>query len=368
MVDLPNGLKRTFSFLDQLPGVIWMILPLAFFAGHLLGVLWFGFAVVMGLGLTDAINSVLKASRVNEDLFYYQFFLGVLLNIGGFWVLRNHAGGSIPRYAAVQWVGLMVISLLPYYLRVLAWLFALLNLSLYDPAPLSALIERAVPADVSVPTFATITDSVEYNDPDHVNYEAVHTLRGIVAYYRPLPHSSHYPRYIRVDHLDAEKRRELLLTSAALPPAVTPTRRIGTFVRLVDGGISDNLPWTPLVLDYPCDELVIVGCNPIASWDDEARRAECATYERLRRVLAAKHQLSSVDRGAIPQPINNQPPSVIGLKPLEHWPSRVILIAPQAPLGTFFSATINFDATRALALVRAGYEVGLSAVRTYGLS
>ena len=133
---------------------------------------------------------------------------------------------------------------------------------------------------------------------------------------------------------------------------------MGELRNVIDGGVADNIPWMPLVVDYPCDELVIVGCNPISDWNDSERIEERMAYERVRRVIAADVRLRLLDRNANSNPIINSPPKVISLRRPDHWPKRVTIVAPPKPLGTFLSATINFDQGRAQELMRAGYETG----------
>lgn len=351
VADVPALLRRAFALIERLPFVMFGMV-MAMVAYGIFGTA--GAIVIVLIVLVNAFST----ERITEDLFYYYLILVLAVNAFVAWILLHDEAA---RQYAWSWIAPVAICSLPYYLRFLAFVFARLNISLFDPRPLAELVDRAARDRVTLPIFATITDAITYFDPDTITYESFSTPRGKVAGYRPLPQTIHYPRYIRVDQLDAEQRRELLLASAALPPAIVPTRSVGEFRTVIDGGLADNVPWKPLVVDYPCDELVIVGCNPVTDWDDPERRAECTTHERQRRVIAEDVRLPSLYQSAKPDPVVNSPPEVIPARDLDHWPERVVIVAPPEPLGTFFSATINFDQTRGRELVQAGYEAGRAA-------
>jgi predicted acylesterase/phospholipase RssA len=254
-------------------------------------------------------------------------------------------------------LGVGVMSV-PLYLFVAAELVAWLKLSLFNPEPLVQIIERAAAHPVGVPTFATITDTVTYYDPDHRVYETTKMTRES-SVSEPIAKSEHHARYVRIDQCTQTDLCKVLIASAALPPAIVPTQDVGSWSSVVDGGLSDNLPWIPLVLDYPCDEFVIVSCNP-AKWDDATARASAAVHARRREVIAANIQFET--RSTEPPSVISDPPTIIPLPTLTHWPrSEPIVIAPQKPFGWF--ATMDFDGHTARDRVKDGLQAGRDALK-----
>ncbi|MBQ8281523.1 MAG: patatin-like phospholipase family protein [Lachnospiraceae bacterium] len=72
-------------------------------------------------------------------------------------------------------------------------------------------------------------------------------------------------RYYHVNDLGKEKIRQLLLASTALPavyPAVTIDGE-----KMVDGGMTDNVPIRPLIEEAECSNLIVVMCGKDNEYD-----------------------------------------------------------------------------------------------------
>jgi predicted patatin/cPLA2 family phospholipase len=58
---------------------------------------------------------------------------------------------------------------------------------------------------------------------------------------------------------------------------------------LIDGGVVDNLPWFPFIEDNACEQIVIVGCNPRATWKgqktDEEMKKTWKDRNRLVKII-----------------------------------------------------------------------------------
>src|SRR5262249_9821793 len=88
----------------------------------------------------------------------------------------------------------------------------------------------------------------------------------------PLTKAAIVPDYIQINRVPIDHAVELLLATSALPLGLTKWRVGFDGSRLVDGGVVDNLPWYPLIQDFPCDEIYIIGCGPIHySYDSESQ-------------------------------------------------------------------------------------------------
>jgi predicted acylesterase/phospholipase RssA len=171
----------------------------------------------------------------------------------------------------------------------------------------------------------------------------------------PLPLSAMKAEYNRIDNLSSDEAREALLASSALPFGIAPARRDSAGRRVMDGGMVDNIPWFPFIESFPCDEIIIVGCNPLPAWNDETSREIWQLKDRLSRLIAANISLKPV-WWRPPEPIHNNPPTEFPYRSPTYWPKKVTVIAPGKSLGTFTTATLNFSKQSTGEWMKAGYE------------
>lgn len=254
-----------------------------------------------------------------------------------------------------------VVIFLPPIIWFLGVTLQVINLAMFDPAPLRDIVERVVYSGLKVPVFATTTSQISYFDPDALSYLGVGARSGPV-FYEPMALAATCAQYERLDQKEAKAQVEALLASAALPLGVVPGRFSAAGEPLIDGGVVDNLPWFPLIADFPCDELVFICCNPFR-WDDASARAEWAANDRLARVRAMQFSPPTVNAAhGKPADVMNEPPRVVERVEPSAWPSSIVVIAPTEPLGSFFSATINFSGARARALLAQGFQMGRAAI------
>lgn len=286
---------------------------------------------------------------------------------------------------------LWLLGVMPFVIFCIAMCLRHLNTSIFSVAPLEVIIKDLLAGGFKMPMFATVAREIhEYYDPDDLQYRKHLNQHYNIA----VPHSTIIPSYVRVDSLSPENALSALLATSALPLGITP-RRTGKYavnprelnalqeaeaeefstelpisssfgkgykapkVSLIDGGVADNIPWVQFIEDVPCDEIVIIGCNPVSDWDDSERKREWKLKNRLLRVVESCLQgESSVRRERLgsPKDIKNDPPTVVPLREPDHWPERVVIIAPDAPLGNFLTGTLNFSTGVARKRLKEGYK------------
>jgi hypothetical protein len=228
-----------------------------------------------------------------------------------------------------------------------------LNLSYFSPEPLTKTIDAVLKSGLSVPLFVTSSREVfEYVNPDNLSYFKAGRRAPV---YVPLPLSAMKAAYNRIDNLSSDEAREALLASSALPFGIAPARRDSAGRRVMDGGMVDNIPWFPFIETFPCDEIIIVGCNPLPAWNDETSREIWQLKDRLSRLIAANISLKPV-WWRPPEPIHNNPPTEFPYRSPTYWPKKVTVIAPGKSLGTFTTATLNFSKQSTGEWMKAGYE------------
>lgn len=255
--------------------------------------------------------------------------------------------------------GIIWFGAAPVILLMVAWLLRSANISMFVPQPLERTIRTVLSGTLRVPIFATAAAEVgQYYDPDNLHYEPV---RGFardsdIMYYSVVSLAALVPSYVRVDLLDADLARDALLASSALPLGVVPARRDRDGRRLIDGGVADNVPWFPLVSDFPCDELVIVHCNPTIGWNDESARRLWEKTDRLRRVVETKFVAMDSMHDAS---VSRIPPTAVPLREPQSWPSKTVVIAPDQVLGSFRTGTMGFSQKRCEKRMKDGYAVGI---------
>lgn len=244
----------------------------------------------------------------------------------------------------------------PLTLFLTAVLLRRLNVTIFQPIPLRGKISTFVSEGLAVPLFATVGIEVpKYLDPDDRQTAAKFTFLKSDERV-DLYHSAIVPEYVRVDDLSTDDAIEALLSTSALPLGLTPWRTDSSGRRLIDGGVVDNVPWYPLIADFPCREIVIVGCNPIDPWDETKKRHKWKRFRRLKRV---------VEEGVpvIPRPVwTGEDFMDVPYEEPASWPENVIIIAPERPLGNFITGTLDFSRASARARIEAGYTKGLEVV------
>ncbi|MGN0165741.1 MAG: patatin-like phospholipase family protein [Lachnospiraceae bacterium] len=72
-------------------------------------------------------------------------------------------------------------------------------------------------------------------------------------------------QYYCLNDMDKERIRQLLLASTALPGIYPPVEIDGK--RMVDGGMTDNVPIRPLIEDEECSNLIVVMCGKDNEYD-----------------------------------------------------------------------------------------------------
>jgi len=238
------------------------------------------------------------------------------------------------------------------------------NISMFDTDPLKTILNEIVTNGFKVPLYATMgVEVTSYFDPDDLKYLPISLSDTSAEYiYHPMLSSVVLPVYERVDRLTFDEAIEVLLASSAFPLGVAPCGKDILKRRIVHGNVADNLPWHPMIEQAACDELIIVGCNPIPKWDNKGCRQQWKNIDRLQRVINAG--LKFFDSRYYLPDIKNNPPQEIPLRDPVHWPTRIIVIAPEKPLGNFFTGTINFSAKTAQNRIQQGYQTGHDVIST----
>jgi hypothetical protein len=180
-------------------------------------------------------------------------------------------------------------------------------------------------------------------------------------YYTPIARAALVPTYVRVDLLGADAASEALLASSALPLGVVAARRNSDGGSLVDGGVADNVPWFPLISENPCDELVVVHCNPSRTWNNESALNEWQSIDRLRRVVNRKLVPISLTYNKWTR--DYPPPEIPSRRPA-HWPHKVVAIAPTQSLGGFVKGTMWFSRQSCRKNMEDGYLAGRCAIES----
>jgi hypothetical protein len=97
------------------------------------------------------------------------------------------------------------------------------------------------------------------------------------------------------------------------------------------------------------------------AWNDQIARSEWAEADRKKRVLELgfkprRRQIYRLDWSNFAN--NWAPRPTVLLREPEHWPRKVIIVAPVHPLGDFRTGTLNFSEASARKWIMQGYEVG----------
>lgn len=306
---------------------------------------------------------------------------------------------------------LWVLGVIPFVIFVVAKFLRQLNTSIFSVAPLEVIIKDLLGDKLPIPMFATVAREInKYFDPDNPQYR----YDSETGYSTATPRSTIIPCYLRVNDLSKEDALTTLLATSALPLGITPRRKgrhavsaqelsavleaeaeefskllssrmygkgsHKSKVFLMDGGVVDNIPWHPFIEDKPCDQIVIVCCNPEKDLNESKMREEWKDRNRLLRVVESSLQYDDrQDRGFDKEgrPVNlttfiagedgtvtrneagisdfepdkhgdlegikNDPPRIVPLRAPDRWPKSVVIIAPKIKLGTFLTGTLNFS-------------------------
>jgi predicted acylesterase/phospholipase RssA len=254
----------------------------------------------------------------------------------------------------------------PFIIISIAFLAKVLNLSIFDAAPIARLAQKVLDKDLRRPLFTTAARVARFIDPDDYTY-------GIFTYsafppaemaVKPTPHRRLVPVYSDLNTLSPSDACDALMASSALPLGLLKWRRGAKGGDpLIDGGVVDNLPWFPLIRHDAYDELVLVRCNPPSDWDHAKAVAEWSERDRMLRVLDAKFSPPDPSpKDDLFKSVRNQPPTVIPFRRPVGWPRLVIQIGPSKPLGTFITGTLGF--LNCAHWVADGYQAGMEAARS----
>lgn len=150
------------------------------------------------------------------------------------------------------------------------------------------------------------------------------------------------PHYFKIHDLSADEAVNILLASAALPLGLAPHVDFKG-IRLVDGGVVDNVPLLPLVDREECDEIWIVytGTQSTRPFRDQRSR-----LSSLRKAI--QHRAGIIARrrrdgllGATPAMGAEQSfPSAAEMD--RRQLPRLIHVSPSRPLGGLIFGTLRF--------------------------
>jgi hypothetical protein len=375
--------------------------------------LFFTQVMFIGSAIGFTLGSITGKNVSNRRRFFYlaSLALWVFLLPSLFSDTLHDALGRMP-------ILLLFLGEIPFAVFCIAVLLRTLNTSIFSVAPLEIIINDLLAGGFKVPLFATAAREIhEYFDPDNLRYRSTsNDYHG-----KPLPLSAIVPRYLRVDILNPGDAINILLATSALPLGIAPRRKginvvdaqewisvyhamkegrqitIDTLIKegqgekalieealifgrvsdgigkgnqevvLMDGGVVDNIPWYKFIEDVPCDEIVIVGCNPMSKWIDFEMKQEWKIKNRLLNVIQAGFESNEMPR-RFGRAIKNDPPQVIPFREPKHWPKRVVLVAPETPLGTFLTGTLNFSADVARKRLVSGYHKAFRIIEEFNLS
>ena len=269
--------------------------------------------------------------------------------------------------APLESAGFTALSLSP-ILMIVGLIHRYFNVSLLSNSPLNVVVTAVASRPFLRPLLATTAELVpEYVDPDYFGYTRVQ--RGPL--WVPVLRSGFLPQYNRIDTMTTHDAVAALLASAALPLGIVPNVLLKkNKARVVDGGLADNIPWQPLINEYACTEIVIILCEPVHS-EHMPTLAIWQSRERLGRVMRSGYRPANFTAKTpwsvpIPMDVKNNPPNKIPMPTLRNGVDmsrvKVTLIGPPKPLGGLISATMNFDATRALKNIKAGSDAAKAAI------
>ena len=210
----------------------------------------------------------------------------------------------------------------------------------------------------TVPVYATLCERVPLIDPDHVTSYVETT-----GPQRPLPEIALLPVYVKLNDLQQRERVAAIMASAAMPIGIFPPVKVGER-RYSDGGEIDNVPVYPLFSLFACDTVVVVRLNSTAAASPLSQYVSyvlhwgvCDRTVRLRS-LPEWQAINLVDEaygGDLEHRRTiNIPPTLFPCREPPFRPRSIITVAPRKDLGGFFTGTLNFSASKAVALIEQG--------------
>ena len=251
------------------------------------------------------------------------------------------------------------------------WQLRKLRFSLFEPRPLEEMVRQTITGrEPRRPLYVTLTRQSVAFDPDQPRM--FFGKRNDEMVWGAVEGEYDFPQYIEISSRAAAQREEALLASAALPLGIFPSVELDG-ITYVDGGVADNLPVTPLIRHEKCDELVVIAMRP---WNEEGVKRHWRQVERLN----ALEQMSPdkarelyvaelARRGGDPQHASTfNPPVNLPLSEPDRWPSRVVLMCPDKPVGSFLTGTIRFTGSHARRLLKEGYDDATRAIERSGLT
>lgn len=257
------------------------------------------------------------------------------------------------------------VALAPAFLLTLLALGSLYSgagrLSCLSQRPLAMAVQRLLErSPCRIPIYVTLAQEREVWDPDSGAYfdpsgaEMPDTQSS--GHYLPLSWRDWVPVYMRIDGRSPAVAMRLCMASAALPFGIVPSVRVGRR-RFIDGGVIDNLPFTPIVESV--DELFVVlltawpndqtamTANGITAehWSKRVRSLEVA-YRAIPKHLRSRAEISNLFT-------ETEPPETVPFRKPSRWP-KVRVFYPSADLGGFFNGTLKFESRFASRLIELG--------------
>jgi Patatin-like phospholipase len=217
----------------------------------------------------------------------------------------------------------------------------------------------------------TLARRVRWFDPDEPNILLRRSVR-VLGF--PIG-EAFIPRYERIDGKPREDVSRLLVGTASLPEGIFPAFRLDG-EDYVDGGAADNTPVYPLIEIEPCDEIWILTVNRPEKKGGGARTRYLREWMFIERRLRVSSMGADVCKKLfhryVPEhglytayTLPRVPRPLVPEREPNAWPPRIVEIAPRAPLGGFFSGTLNFRQAYVQRLFDQGYADGRDAITTY---
>jgi hypothetical protein len=241
--------------------------------------------------------------------------------------------------------------------------------SIFDSSSLRHSIERVIrSAPLRIPTFICAA-GIRYLHNGAwvpVNRSKYFNASGETSW-NPDVERRWVPYYFDIRQATEKEQVDMLLASAALPFGLLPCIKVGS-LKVVDGGIIDNVPIFP-VIDESIDELFIVALEQFES------RSEA--IEKLKLDGQAWSNTDLLIRKAsvvIPSQLTHEQVKKFGFPPRDIEPReaprmpRMVLFYPKEPIGGFVDGTLNFNGAYARRLIEMGCVDAEAAIRQLQIS
>jgi predicted acylesterase/phospholipase RssA len=186
---------------------------------------------------------------------------------------------------------------------------------------------------------------------------------------RPTPRIVYIPIYLALGDIELKHGissvHEMLMLSGALP-ALFPGQWAGDSA-ILDGGVADNLPLSPL-LELGCSRIFVIYLNPRGTDKVDGRIFETITeggvlakigwHARLavlsKRFGNVRSLVEAGDWYALPWALEGDPLLKFADNP--QLCSELVHIVPSQDLGSFLTGTLNFTGAKARWLIDLGYK------------